>query len=173
MVPSFLDIAATLGDATAWFLAGVLSLAAGHKVAAPARLVPATANLLGLNRQAARPLAYLAAASEAAAAAALLIPSTRAFGAILAAGVWSIYFAALCAAVLQGRRIEDCGCSLGQRHSGAGRQIGRLAFLIPLCGLAALSGGHLWPGTSPILAAAIFLLLLLSADELAATPARG
>lgn len=173
MAALFVDIVASLGDATAWFLAGVLGLAAGHKVLSPARLVPAAANLLRVDHPVARPLVYAAAASEAAAAVALLAPSTRPTGAILAAGLWAIYFAALCLARLQGRRIKDCGCSLGQRHSGAGEQIGRLAVLIPLCGVAALSGGHLWPGIAPVLAAAIFLLLLLAADELAATPARG
>ena len=55
----------------------------------------------------------VATAVELAAGAQLLVPASRATGAVLAALIWTLYVALIVRAIVQGRRDVDCGCSFG------------------------------------------------------------
>lgn len=100
--------------ALAIFLALVLVTSAAHKLIARDRLVAATGRLLRVSEGLALPVTFAAAALEAAAALALLIPATRPVGALLAGGIWLVYAVAL----LRADDATDCGCSFGAPKRG-------------------------------------------------------
>ena len=156
-----------VGGALALFLALVLASAAGHKLYARERLVFATSRLLQVNAGLALPAMLGAAAVEAAAALALVIPQTRTTGAVLAVALWGVYFAALAAAARRGDGLLDCGCSFGTHAQG----IDRFVLLRPLVlgalalAVAVLPTGGLDPVTP--FAALAFFTAYLAAGELA------
>ncbi|MBF7729800.1 MauE/DoxX family redox-associated membrane protein [Pseudomonas sp. N040] len=63
-----------------------------------------------------KPLTLLLAVLELAAAAALLLPSWRAPAALLAAALLLLYAGVMALSLLQGRRIADCGCHVGEQR---------------------------------------------------------
>lgn len=157
----------------ALFLAIILAAAAAHKLAERARLTQATAGLLSLAPAVAMPIMMAAAAVEFSAALALLFPSSRAAGALLAALLWAAYGTALLAARRRGDGAIDCGCDFGARKSGIGRFAIARAFALSaaallLC-LSPAGGGDI--GIQSIFAALAFVALLYAAGELANLPA--
>lgn len=63
-----------------------------------------------------KPLALLLAVLELLAAAGLLLPALRATAALLAAALLLLYAGAMALSLMQGRRIDDCGCHLGAQR---------------------------------------------------------
>ncbi len=162
-----LDAAASL--ALAWALAWVLLSAARHKLRqprsfrraldgyrlVPAPLVKATAGVLSL--------------AELAAGIALLVPGTRAFGALAAAGLFTLYGIAIAWNLARGRRHIDCGCA----GPGSRRELGeglvlRNAALVLAALLAALPESPrpwLWlDGVTALAGAAVLVLLHAALD---------
>jgi hypothetical protein len=155
-----------VGAAVAIFLALVLVSAAAHKLYARERLVFATSRLLQINAGLALPAMLGAAALEAAAALALVMPQTRTTGALLAVLLWGVYFAALTAAARRGEALLDCGCSFSAHAQG----IDRFVLLRPLAlGGLALVVATLPEGLDPVapFAALAFFTAYVAAGELA------
>jgi hypothetical protein len=100
-----------MGDIT-FFLAIVLAASAVHKLVERERLATATAQLLRLPAALGTVISLAVAALEALAAIALVIPDSRAIGALLAATIWGAYAIAL--ASRYGQSL-DCGCNFGAR----------------------------------------------------------
>lgn len=95
------------------FLALVLMMAAAHKVTDRERLAASATALTGAPAALGSVLSFGAAAYEAVVALALLFPTSRPSGALLAAGLWALYGVALA------RRFGstlDCGCSFASRE---------------------------------------------------------
>lgn len=159
-------------SALAYFLAVVLVTAAVHKLVARDRLARATGRLLGLNVAVAMPVMFVAAAVEACAALALLLPATRQSGALLAAALWVLYAATLYAAYRRGDAALDCGCSFGSKPKGIDgftrmRPVA-LAVLAIIVALLPTTGTDV---LAPF-AGLAFFAMYLAAAELAALPAR-
>lgn len=157
----------------ALFLAIILAVAAAHKLAERARLTRAAESLLRLPPALAMPATMAAAAIEFAAALALLFPTSRPAGALLAALLWAGYGAALLAARRRGDGAIDCGCDFGARRSGIGRFTIARAFALAcaavlLC-LSPAGGGGI--DVQSIFAALAFAALLFAVAELAHLPA--
>lgn len=155
--------------ALALLLALVLGSAAAHKLIARPRLARATGRLLRVNESLALPAMLAAAAVEAAAAIALLIPATQSLGALIALMLWLGYAVALHLAHRRGDDSFDCGCNFGTSRKG----IDRFTRLRPVgLGLLAMLV-ILYPGApdviAPFAALALFIMYLAAA-ELAALP---
>lgn len=155
--------------AMAFLLALVLGSAAVHKLIARPRLARATGRLLRVNESLALPAMFAAAAIEATAAVALLIPATQQLGALLALLLWLGYAVALHRAHRRGDAAFDCGCNFGKSRHG----IDRFTRLRPLAlGLLAAIV-MVFPGgpdvVAPFAGFALFAMYLAAA-ELAAIP---
>lgn len=163
----------TVIQVAALFLAAVLAASAAHKLVERARLAAATAGLLRLHPAVAMPVTMAAAALEAAAALALVLPASRPVGALLAALLWSAYGAALFAARRRGDGGIDCGCDFGKRRGGIGRFAIARAFMLGAAALALfvspVGGGGV--DIQSAFAALAFLALLFAAGEIAQLPA--
>lgn len=161
-----------IGNVIALFLALVLFAAALHKLMQRQRLTAATAALLRTSGVLAQPLMLSAAAIEAAAATALLIPASRPAGALLAALLWAVYGATLVVSKRRGDSALDCGCSLAASHSGIGGFVIGRAFAFAAAALAVLLIPA--PGVGvlaePLFAAFAFFALFLAIGEMAALP---
>lgn len=149
------------------FLALVLATASAHKLARRERLAVATAKLTGLPLATGAVASLGAAAVEGVAALALLLPETRAIGALVAAVLWTGYAGLLVRNI--GRSL-DCGCSFGAREKPVGAALvakaGGLAILALIVGLTTPA-----PVTVDAPFAALgFLALYLALDELLAIP---
>ncbi len=153
-------------------LAAVLGVSAAHKLVERARLAAATADLLRLHPAIAMPVTMAAAALEAAAALALVIPASRPVGALLAALLWSAYGAALFAARRRGDGAIDCGCDFSKRRTGIGSFVIGRAFMLGAVALALFvsptGGGGV--DIHSAFAALAFLALLFAAGEIAQLP---
>ena len=115
------------------FLALLLSVAAVHKMIWGARARRAAGALTGMEWRNTGVAVKLAILSELGAAGLLAIPALRAGGALLAASVWSVYFALIARSIVIGRRDVDCGCSFGAAHRPLGPfQLLRCASLVLL-----------------------------------------
>lgn len=150
--------------ALACFLALVLGSAAAHKLIARERLTAATGRLLGINAALAFPAMLAAAAIEAVAALALLIPATQMLGAAMAMLLWTSYAVAL----WRSDAGADCGCSFGVHRGG----IDRFARVRPLVLVLAAVPVLLFPGgydvVAPFAGLALFAMYL-AAGEIAQT----
>jgi len=157
--------------ALACFLALVLGSAAIHKLVARTRLTRATGRLLGLNDALAAPAMYAAAAIEAVAALALLIPATQAIGATIAFVLWLGYGAALHFAHRRGDDAFDCGCSFGKNSNGIDlyTRLRPLVLALVALGVAAMPGAV---ELAAPFAGLAFFAMYLAAGELAALPSR-
>ena len=102
------------------FLALLLSVAAVHKMIWGARARRAAGTLTGMEWSRAGVAVKLATFAELGAAGLLAIPAFRAGGALLAALLWSVYFALIARSIVVGRRDADCGCSFGAAHRPLG-----------------------------------------------------
>ena len=144
-----------IGQVFALTLALVLAAAALQKVWSRDRLAEATARLARVGPPIGATLSLAAGAVEAAAALALVFSQTRAIGAFLAAGLWSIYLVALIAARSRGEGAFDCGCSFGAIAKPVdGVMIARAASLASL----AVAAG-VWPATASFTAQSVFAAL--------------
>jgi hypothetical protein len=114
------SVVALIETPAAWFLGLLLGVAAAHKLLWRERALAAVRGLTGMPAQLAAPAVSVAAGMEVIAAIGLLVPAYRSLAALLAALLWSLYFAALARALLAGRRAVDCGCSFGKTHRPLG-----------------------------------------------------
>jgi hypothetical protein len=155
-----------MGEILPYFLATVLISAAVHKLIARDRLAAAAVRMTGLPDALGQPLSLSAAAIEAGAAVALLLPAARPAGCALAALLWAAYALLLWRARQRGEGF-DCGCSL----SGPSRSTEAYPALraVALAALAAVAA--LLPAGSPnilsIFGALTFFALYLAAGEIA------
>jgi Methylamine utilisation protein MauE len=126
------------------FLALLLSVAAVHKIIWRARARRAAGALTGMEWRGTGVAVKLASLSELGAAGLLALPACRPGGAVLAALVWSAYFALIARSIVLGRRDLDCGCSFGAAHRPLGSfQLLRCASLVLLAFVvAALCMSH-------------------------------
>jgi|ERR1022692_279779 hypothetical protein len=155
----------------ACFLALLLSVAALHKMFWRSRAQRAASELTGIAWRGAGMAASFATVSEIGAAGLLAIPAYRAFGALLAASIWSAYFALIARSIVIGRRDVDCGCSFGAAHRPLGGfQLLRCASLsllaIVVAALCFASAGR--DGASASVAGAGFGAAMLISEALAA-----
>lgn len=149
--------------AIAIFLALVLGSSAIHKLVDRDRLVAATGRLLRVNDALALPAMLTAAAIEAAAAIALLLPSARIIGAVLAGGLWLVYGAAL----LRTDNAADCGCSFGAHRRGIDpftrvRPVALAALAAVVALMPASLGGY--DVVTPFAGLALFAIYLAAAE---------
>jgi hypothetical protein len=131
----------------------------------------AASELTGIAWRGAGMAASFATVSEIGAAGLLAIPAYRAFGALLAASIWSAYFALIARSIVIGRRDVDCGCSFGAAHRPLGGfQLLRCASLsllaIVVAALCFASAGR--DGASASVAGAGFGAAMLISEALAA-----
>jgi hypothetical protein len=150
------------------FLAALLAISAGHKLAARERLTVATARLAGAPLALGPALLFAAASAEALAAIALLVAPLRSAGALTATAIWMVYALALFA---RRGQVLDCGCDFVRRE----RPVGLAAILRPaLLAFIALAVAAMPPAAltadAPFAALAL-LALTFAASELAAIPA--
>ncbi len=142
--PAILD---ALDRQAALFLALLLCVSALHKILWRARAQRATADLTGLAWRGAGIALIVAASAEVGAAGSMLLRATPAFGALLAAAIWSGYCAVIARAIGAGRREIDCGCSFGAEQRPLGRfQLLRAAGLAAIALLVAALGASIAGG---------------------------
>lgn len=149
------------------FLALLLAGSAAHKALAHDRMTVAAARLTGLYRHGQLAL-IVAGCLELVAAAMLLVPALRPVGAMIAAGVWLTYAAAL---LRQRGRTLDCGCDLVAREKPVDWPvIARPALLALLAtSVSTLPAAEGFVLDAPFAAAGL-LALYLGASELLAIP---
>lgn len=148
------------------FLALLLGGSAIHKIAAHDRLATAAGRLTGLHRQGM--LVLIAAGTvELVAAACLIAPPLRQTGALIGAGLWLVYAAAL----LRHRgQTLDCGCDLVAREKPVDWPlIARPALLSLLALIVSTLPAAAFTLDAPFAAAGL-LALYLGASELLAIP---
>jgi hypothetical protein len=150
------------------FLALLLALSAGHKLVARATMAPLAARLAGTHQALGMVALLAAAAIEALAALAMLIPVTRVGGALAAAALWTGYAVALWRK--RGQAL-DCGCDLVRRvRPVTAAAAARPLLLAGLASLAALLPAGPGVSAETPFAALALLALWLAAAELAALP---
>lgn len=149
------------------FLVAVLLAAAGHKLTARERVAVSAARLARMSPTLGMPLLLAAAAVEALAAAALLVPAMSQAGAVAATAIWTAYAIALAA---RHGEVLDCGCDLVSRDKPVDLfAIARPALLAALALAAALTPHAPWTYDAPFAALAL-LALWFTASELAVLP---
>lgn len=136
-------VMALIETPTAWFLALLLGVAAAHKLLWRERALTAVSGLSGLSPGPAGFALSTALCVEIVAAIALLLPGYRAEGALLAALLWSLYFAAMARTLFSRSGAVDCGCSFGKTH----RPLGRFQ-LLRTAALAGLAFAIAWQPTA-------------------------
>ena len=153
------------------FLALVLAVAAVHKMIARDRLAAAAARLTGAPVKLGPALRTLAAALEAIAAGAILMPVTRPAGALAAIALWTVYTALLLTRSADGKGAFDCGCSFTPSFpvAGWGFPAGRPLLLAGLALIVAILPPQ-GLAIEPACAALAFFSLYLAAGEFAALP---
>jgi hypothetical protein len=112
---------------------------------------------------------------EAGIAGAVLLPACRAWAALAAAGLWSLYLALILRALAAGRRDLDCGCAFGVRRNRIGAfEVSRNLLLIAAAiGVASASRNAPPPiGVMEVLAALAMLSLYAGAEQTAALASR-
>jgi Methylamine utilisation protein MauE len=115
------------------FLALVLMMAAAHKVMERGRMAASAAALTGASAALGSVLSIGAAAYEAVVALALLFPTSRPSGALLAAGLWALYGVALARSL--GSSL-DCGCSFASREKSIDSFVLARAFCLAVLSIA-------------------------------------
>ena len=125
------------------FQALLLAASAVHKASTWSRSLGVMRQFGGVPKSLAPTALGTVIASELVAALLLPMPSCRAAGAILAAGLWTVYLGLILRAILQNRRDLECGCSFGPSSRPLGPfQLVRNAVLTAMAvGIAGMSGG--------------------------------
>jgi hypothetical protein len=162
----------SLGAQGAAFLAVLLAASAVHKAADWGRSLRVVRGFGGIPGPLAGPALGASVVCELLAGVLLLVPASRAQGAVLAAVVWTGYLALLLRAFLQKRRDVDCGCSFGAAHRPLGAfQITRNVVLVGAsAGVAAVSASGSVPAlaASQLLGAGALLALYGALDQVMA-----
>lgn len=119
-----------LDPALVWLVsvagAVLFASAATHKLRAPARFAQTLEEYALLPAWGVRPFGILLGGVEGVLAVALLLPRTRAVGALAAAALLLIYAVAMSINLVRGRRDIDCGCGgFGQRREIAPWMVAR------------------------------------------------
>jgi hypothetical protein len=159
--------------ASAVAIAVLLASAATHKVRAPARFARQLADYQLLPDSLVRPVARLIPLLELAIAFALLVPVSRGWAALSAAGLLALYAAAIGINLWRGRRDIDCGCA-GPDQAQPLRPVLLLrnSVLVVLALLASVApiarDMTLFDGFVTVAAAAVALLIYAAADGLLA-----
>ncbi|KAB0503766.1 MauE/DoxX family redox-associated membrane protein [Pseudomonas moorei] len=159
--------------ASAVAIAVLLASAATHKVRAPARFARQLADYQLLPDSLVRPVARLIPLLELAIAFALLVPVSRGWAALNAAGLLALYAAAIGINLWRGRRDIDCGCA-GPDQAQPLRPVLLLrnSVLVVLALLASVApiarDMTLFDGFVTVAAAAVALLIYAAADGLLA-----
>lgn len=159
--------------ASALAIAALLASAATHKLRAPARFAKQLADYQLLPDALVRFGARVMPLLELAIAFALLVPVSRSWAALSAAGLIALYAAAIGINLWRGRRDIDCGCA-GPDQAQPLRPILLLrnSVLIALALLASVAplarDLNLFDGFVTIAASAVALLIYAAADGLLA-----
>jgi hypothetical protein len=159
--------------ASALTIAVLLASAATHKVRAPARFAKQLADYQLLPQALVRPVAHVIPVVELVIAFALLVPVSRYWAALAAAGLIALYAAAIGVNLWRGRRDIDCGCA-GPDQAQPLRPILLLRNSV-LVGVALLASVSplardlgFFDGFVTVAASAVALLLYAAADGLLA-----
>ena len=159
--------------ASAIAIAVLLASAATHKVRAPARFARQLADYQLLPQALVRPSARLVPVVELGIAFALLVPLSRSWAALAAAGLLALYAAAIGINLWRGRADIDCGCA-GPDQAQPLRPVllVRNSALVALALLASVApvarDMTLFDGFVTLAAAAVALLIYAAADGLLA-----
>jgi hypothetical protein len=159
--------------ASALAIAVLLASAATHKLRAPARFAKQLADYQLLPDALVRPAARVIPLLELAIAFALLVPVSRSWAALTAAGLIALYASAIGINLWRGRRDIDCGCA-GPDQAQPLRPVLLLrnSMLVGLALLASLvpiaRDLHVFDGFVTIAASAVALLIYAAADGLLA-----
>lgn len=161
----------------AWFLAGLLALAASDKLMRPREFAHAVQGyrLLprGIQQKAAPAIAVLLIVAELAAAILLVVQPFSFAGVLAAASIFGAYAFAMTLAILRGRAGVDCGCHFGAGEDALGWPlVVRNAVLIAIAGAIALplTRETVWiDHVSSALAGGALILILHSARIALAT----
>lgn len=159
--------------ASALAIAVLLASAATHKVRAPARFARQLADYQLLPDSLVRPFARLVPLLELAIAFALLVPVSRGWATLSAAGLLALYAAAIGINLWRGRRDIDCGCA-GPDQAQPLRPVLLLrnSVLVVLALLASVApiarDMTVFDGFVTVAAAAVALLIYAAADGLLA-----
>jgi hypothetical protein len=159
--------------ASAIAIAVLLASAATHKVRAPARFARQLADYQLLPQALVRPSARLVPVVELGIAFALLVPVSRSWAALAAAGLLALYAAAIGINLWRGRADIDCGCA-GPDQAQPLRPVllARNSALVALALLASVAPVArdltLFDGFVTLAAAAVALLIYAAADGLLA-----
>jgi hypothetical protein len=159
--------------ASAIAIAVLLASAATHKVRAPARFRKQLADYQLLPDALVRPSARLIALLELAIAFALLVPVSRPWAALSAAGLLALYTAAIGINLWRGRRDIDCGCA-GPDQVQPLRPVLLLrnsvlvALALVACVAPIVRDMTVFDGFVTLASAAVALLIYAAADGLAA-----
>ena len=159
--------------ASAIAIAVLLASAATHKVRAPARFARQLADYQLLHQALVRPIARLVPLLELGIAFALLVPLSRSWAALAAAGLLALYAAAIGINLWRGRADTDCGCA-GPDQAQPLRPVllARNSALVALALLASVAPVArdltLFDGFVTLAAAAVALLIYAAADGLLA-----
>ena len=159
--------------ASALAIAVLLASAATHKLRAPARFAKQLADYQLLPEALVRPGARVMPLLELTIAFALLVPVSRSWAALTAAGLITLYAAAIGINLRRGRRDIDCGCA-GPDQAQPLRPVLLLrnSVLIALALLASVvplaRDLNLFDGFVTIAASAVALLIYAAADGLLA-----
>lgn len=95
------------------FQALLLCASAVHKAVKWPHSKSVMRQFAGVPRSMAASTLGAAMALELAAGVLLIVPGSRATGAMLAASIWTVYLGLIVRAIVQHRRDVDCGCSFG------------------------------------------------------------
>lgn len=159
--------------ASALAIAVLLASAATHKLRAPARFAKQLADYQLLPEALVRPSARVIPVLELAIAFALLVPVSRSWAALTAAGLIALYAAAIGINLWRGRRDIDCGCA-GPDQAQPLRPVLLLRNSV-LVGLALLASVapivrdlNAFDGFVTLFASAVALLIYAAADGLLA-----
>jgi hypothetical protein len=159
--------------ASAIAIAVLLASAATHKVRAPARFAKQLADYQLLPEALVRPSARLIPLLELAIAFALLVPVSRSWAALAAAGLLALYAAAIGINLWRGRADIDCGCA-GPDQAQPLRPVLLLrnSVLVALALLASVApiarDMTVFDGFVTLASAAVALLIYAAADGLLA-----
>lgn len=161
----------------AWFLAGLLALAARDKLLRPREFAHAVQGygLLpqGALQSAAPAIAAVLIAVELAAAILLVVPAYSFAGALAATFIFGVYAITMTLAILRGRAGIDCGCHFGVGEDALGWPlVARNAALIAMAGTIMLPPARetIWiDHVSGALAGGALILILHSARIVLAT----
>jgi Methylamine utilisation protein MauE len=143
---SMIETGQVLAAQLAVFQALLLAASAVHKASTWSRSLGVMRQFGGVPKSLAPTALGTVIASELVAALLLPMPSCRAAGAILAAGLWTVYLGLILRAILQNRRDLECGCSFGPSSRPLGpfqlvRNAVLTAMAVGIAGMSAVAGG--------------------------------